>query len=125
MSQLGQLEPSANTNLETFPIESFQEAIALTSGMPYAQREAVKLSGDAASADEASLEELATVDSAKHEAIAPTHSTPASRPPSLWTHRSVEVLNLPNLGKWCVGVASPWGMRLLQHLNFPSINTLK
>jgi hypothetical protein len=67
----GTPEPSENTNLETFPLESFQEAIELTSGMPYSRRGAVKLSGskEAVEADEASPEELATVDSAEYEAI--------------------------------------------------------
>ena len=64
----GAPEPSANTNLETFPIAAFQEAIELTSGMPYSRRGAVKLSSDK-EADEASVEELATVDSAEYEAI--------------------------------------------------------
>jgi hypothetical protein len=67
----GTPEPSANTNLEMFPIEAFQEAIELTSGMPYSRRGAVKLSGnkEAADTDEESPEELATVDSAEYEAI--------------------------------------------------------
>ncbi|WP_088889909.1 hypothetical protein [Leptolyngbya ohadii] len=62
-------EPSANTNPETFPLESFEEAIELTSGMPYSRRGAVKLSGSASDANEVSPEELATVDSAEYEAI--------------------------------------------------------
>jgi hypothetical protein len=67
----GTPEPSANTNLEMFPIEAFQEAIELTSGMPYSRRGAVKLSGnqEAVDTDEESSEELATVDSAEYEAI--------------------------------------------------------
>ncbi|NJN87088.1 MAG: hypothetical protein HC881_13335 [Leptolyngbyaceae cyanobacterium SL_7_1] len=67
----GTPEPSANTNLETFPLESFQEAIELTSGMPYSRRGAVKLSGnrETSDADEASPEELATVNSVEYEAI--------------------------------------------------------
>ena len=66
----GTPEPSANTNLETFPIEAFQEAIELTSGMPYSRRGAVKLSGNPEAVDtEESPEELATVDSAEYEAI--------------------------------------------------------
>lgn len=67
----GTPEPSANTNLEMFPIEAFQEAIELTSGMPYSRRGAVKLSGntEAVDTDEESPEELATVDSAEYEAI--------------------------------------------------------
>jgi hypothetical protein len=66
----GTPEPSANTNLEMFPIEAFQEAIELTSGMPYSRRGSVKLSGNKEAADtEESPEELATVDSAEYEAI--------------------------------------------------------
>jgi hypothetical protein len=66
----GTPEPSANTNLEMFPIEAFQEAIELTSGMPYSRRGAVKLSGNKEAVDsEESPEELATVDSAEYEAI--------------------------------------------------------
>jgi len=72
----GTPEPSANTNLETFPLESFLEAIELTSGIPYSRRGAVKLSGnkEAVEADEASPEELATVDSAEYEAIVKTYT---------------------------------------------------
>ncbi|WNZ22385.1 hypothetical protein HJG54_05580 [Leptolyngbya sp. NK1-12] len=67
----GTPEPSANTNLETFPIAAFQEAIELTSGMPYSRRGAVKLSGnqEAVDPDEESPEELAIVNSAEYEAI--------------------------------------------------------
>jgi hypothetical protein len=67
----GTPEPSANTNLDVFPIEAFQEAIELTSGMPYSRRGAVKLSGnqEAVATDEELPEELATVDSAEYEAI--------------------------------------------------------
>ncbi|GFE72137.1 hypothetical protein [Chroococcus sp. FPU101] len=67
----GTPEPSANTNLEMFPIEAFQEAIELTSGMPYSRRGAVKLSGNKEAVEplEESPEELATVDSAEYEAI--------------------------------------------------------
>lgn len=66
----GTPEPSANTNLEIFPIEAFQEAIELTSGMPYSRRGAVKLSGNQEAVEpQESPEELATVDSAEYEAI--------------------------------------------------------
>ncbi|QYO68215.1 hypothetical protein [Leptolyngbya sp. 7M] len=67
----GTPEPSANTNLEIFPIEAFQEAIELTSGMPYSRRGAVKLSGNQAAVDteEETPEELATVSSAEYEAV--------------------------------------------------------
>ncbi len=67
----GTPEPSANTNLEMFPIAAFQEAIELTSGIPYSRRGAVKLSGNQAAVDpdEELPEELATVDSAEYEAV--------------------------------------------------------
>lgn len=67
----GTAEPSANTNIEMFPPEAFQEALELTSGMPYSRRGAVKLSSNLETVDEeeASSEELATVDSAEYEAI--------------------------------------------------------
>lgn len=67
----GTPEPAANTNLEVFPLEAFQEAIELTSGMPYSRRGAVKLSGRQAEEkpEDASPEEVATVDSAEYEAI--------------------------------------------------------
>ncbi|WP_416675334.1 hypothetical protein [Egbenema bharatensis] len=71
----GEPDPSANTNLDVFPIEAFREALELTSGMPYSRRGAIKLSGDSEKAgteeppEDASPEELATVDSAEYEAI--------------------------------------------------------
>lgn len=67
----GTPELSANTNPDVFPLEAFQEAIELTSGMPYSRRGAVKLSGnkETVDTDEASPEELATVDSGEYEAI--------------------------------------------------------
>jgi hypothetical protein len=67
----GNPEPSANTNLEVFPLEAFQEAIELTSGMPYSRRGAVKLSGykEEVGTEEETPEEVATVDSAEYEAI--------------------------------------------------------
>jgi hypothetical protein len=67
----GDPEPAANTNLEVFPLEAFQEAIELTSGMPYSRRGAVKLSGykEEAGTEEETPEEVATVDSAEYEAI--------------------------------------------------------
>jgi hypothetical protein len=67
----GTPEPSVNTSLEVFPIAAFQEAIELTSGMPYSRRGAVKLTGNQAAVDtdEELPEELAIVDSAEYEAI--------------------------------------------------------
>ncbi|WP_448598379.1 hypothetical protein [Thermoleptolyngbya sp.] len=67
----GEPEPAANINLETFPLEAFREAIELTSGMPYSRRGPVQLSGvrEEPEDEEASPEEVATVDSAEYEAI--------------------------------------------------------
>ncbi len=66
----GEPDPSANTNLDLFPIETFKEALELTSGMPYSRRGAVKISGSQETSDvEESPEELATVDSNEYEAI--------------------------------------------------------
>jgi hypothetical protein len=67
----GAPEPSANTNLDLFPMEAFHEAMDLTSGMPYSRRGAVKLSGtpETAETEEESPEELATVCSAEYEAV--------------------------------------------------------
>jgi hypothetical protein len=73
----GEPDPSANTNLDVFPIEAFREALELTSGMPYSRRGAIKLSGSPEQSgageeppeEEASPEELATVDSAEYEAV--------------------------------------------------------
>lgn len=67
----GEPDPSANTNLEAFPLEAFKEALELTSGTPYSRRGAVKLSGhqEESGTEEESPEELATVDSAEYEAI--------------------------------------------------------
>jgi hypothetical protein len=73
----GTPEPSANTNLEVFPLEAFQEAIELTSGMPYSRRGAVKLSSqpEAVDTSEESPEELATVNSAEYEAIVKAYTS--------------------------------------------------
>ncbi|MBZ5488164.1 hypothetical protein HW452_11580 [Halomonas aquamarina] len=67
----GEPDPSHHTDLTLFPLEAFQEAMELTSGMPYSRRGKVKLSGEKedASAQEETEEELATVDSAEYEAI--------------------------------------------------------
>ncbi|MFN3713839.1 MAG: hypothetical protein ACK4SX_09280 [Alcanivoracaceae bacterium] len=63
--------PSHNTDLERFPLEAFEEAMELTSGMPYSRRGKIKLSGDKEdlSAQEETAEELATVDSAEYAAV--------------------------------------------------------
>ena len=67
----GEPDLAANVNTELFPIEAFQEALELTSGMPYSRRGTVKLSGPAedAAAQEESPEELATVDTAEYASI--------------------------------------------------------
>jgi hypothetical protein len=66
-----QPDPSANTNLDVFPIEAFKEALEITSGMPYSRRGAVKISTDqeAPGEEEESPEELVTVDSNEYQAI--------------------------------------------------------
>jgi hypothetical protein len=67
----GEPEPAANVNIEIFPLEAFREAMELTAGMPYSRRGPVQLSGvrEEPGAEEASPEEVATVDSAEYEAI--------------------------------------------------------
>jgi len=68
---LGEPDPSHNTNLKLFPLEAFKEAMELTYGMPYSRRGKVKLSREKedSNAQEETAEELATVDSAEYEAI--------------------------------------------------------
>ncbi|RUR53201.1 hypothetical protein [Vreelandella populi] len=67
----GEPDPSHNTDLKLFPLEAFNEAMELTSGMPYSRRGKVKLSAEKedANAQEETAEELATVDSDEYEAI--------------------------------------------------------
>lgn len=78
----GEPDIAAHTPPELFPLDAFQEALALTSGMPYARRGRVKLSqstapeagepasGSPEAADaEASAEDLGIVCSADYAAI--------------------------------------------------------
>lgn len=70
----GEPDIAANTPHDLFPLEAFQEALALTSGMPYSRRGRVKL--QAAATSDAAIEEapaaaedLATVSSADYAAV--------------------------------------------------------
>jgi hypothetical protein len=76
----GEPDIAAHTPGDLFPVEAFQEALALTSGMPYARRGRVKLSDSAPakagdqtdeqlSDGEASPEDVSTVCSADYAAI--------------------------------------------------------
>jgi len=80
----GQPDPAANTPAELYPLEAFQEALELTSGLPYSSRGPVRSpmelpSASAPAAGEAPVEaqlaeeppgdELATVTSADYQAI--------------------------------------------------------
>jgi hypothetical protein len=71
----GEPIPAANTNLETYPLEAFREALELTGGMPYSRRGKVQLSGEPPAenapdaVEEASTEDFAVVDSAEYQTI--------------------------------------------------------
>jgi hypothetical protein len=69
----GEPDIAANTPHDLFPLEAFQEALALTSGMPYSRRGRVKLQATEAEpvAEEAAAAEddLATVSSADYAAV--------------------------------------------------------
>ncbi len=70
----GQAIPSANTPKKLYPQEAFQEAIALTAGLPYKKRGSVQIKGAplaAETAEEAEevMEEEAVVDSAEYQKI--------------------------------------------------------
>ena len=83
--QSGQPDPAANTPADLYPLEAFQEALELTSGLPYSSRgpvrspaavpgapAAVAVDAPAASpelAEEPSSADLATVNSADYQAI--------------------------------------------------------
>jgi hypothetical protein len=82
--QSGQPDPAANTPADLYPLEAFQEALELTSGLPYSSRGPVRspaavLGAPAAAAVEApaapelaeepSGADLATVNSADYQAI--------------------------------------------------------
>jgi hypothetical protein len=69
----GEPDIAANTPHDLFPLEAFQEALALTSGMPYSRRGRVKLQATVAEpvAEEpaAAEDDLATVSSADYAAV--------------------------------------------------------
>ena len=69
----GEPDIAANTPHDLFPLEAFQEALALTSGMPYSRRGRVKLQATVAEpgAEEPAAAEadLATVSSADYAAV--------------------------------------------------------
>lgn len=82
--QSGQPDPAANTPADLYPLEAFQEALELTSGLPYSSRgpvrspaavpgaPAVAVSEPSAApelAEEPSSVDLATVNSADYQAI--------------------------------------------------------
>lgn len=79
--QSGSADPAHNTPADLYPLEAFEEAIALTAGLPYASRGPVRspasvggaLAGDgpvpAELGEEASPEAVATVNSADYGAI--------------------------------------------------------
>jgi hypothetical protein len=80
--QSGQPDPAANTPADFYPLEAFQEALELTSGLPYSSRGPVRspaaLPGTPAAvealaspelAEEPSSADLATVNSADYQAI--------------------------------------------------------
>ena len=83
--QSGQPEPAANTPAALYPLEAFQEALELTSGLPYSSRGPVRSPGAVTSApvaaaasspdaapelaEEPSSADLATVNSADYQAI--------------------------------------------------------
>jgi hypothetical protein len=69
----GEPDIAPNTPVDLFPLEAFQEALTLTSGMPYSRRGRVKLQESAPEpvAEEAAAAEddLATVSSADYAAV--------------------------------------------------------
>jgi hypothetical protein len=82
--QSGQPDPAANTPADLYPLEAFQEALELTSGLPYSSRgpvrspaavlgapdtAAVEASAAPELAEEPSGADLATVNSADYQAI--------------------------------------------------------
>ncbi len=68
----GEAIPTANTSLKLFPREAFEEAMALTAGLPYRRQGKVQLKGrktaEAAVSEEWAEEEV-IVDSEEYEAI--------------------------------------------------------
>ncbi len=76
----GEANPADNVNVDLFPLQAFQEALELTSGMPYSRRGPVKLSGDPSSqmnegpSEPDAPETLATIDSSEYAAILQTYT---------------------------------------------------
>ncbi|TYQ13293.1 UNVERIFIED_CONTAM: hypothetical protein Cloal_4361 [Acetivibrio alkalicellulosi] len=68
----------ANVNEEFFPKEAFEEAIELTAGLPYAKRSSVNIDTvkepQETQEEEATEEEIATIDSAEYEAIVKSYT---------------------------------------------------
>ncbi len=70
----GKAIPAANTPSDLYPQEAFNEAIALTAGMPYKKRGGVRLEKKAVSevppaADEEALEEEVFIDSKEYQKL--------------------------------------------------------
>ena len=68
----GEPIPTANTSKKLYPQEAFQEAIALTAGLPYKKQGSVKLKGISVAEEPVSAEEAAeeiVVDSAEYGKI--------------------------------------------------------
>lgn len=70
----GEAIPTANTPTDLYPLEAFQEAIKLTSGMPYKKRGGVRLEKKAVEevkpeANEEALEEEVFIDSNEYQTL--------------------------------------------------------
>lgn len=70
----GEAIPSANTPLDLYPLEAFQEAIRLTAGMPYKKRGGVRLEKKAVEetapeATEEATEEDVVIDSSEYQKL--------------------------------------------------------
>ena len=83
----GEAIPTANTPKKLYPEEAFQEAIALTAGLPYKKQGSVQLKGEVQAAEaiteepveeepveEELIEEEAAVDSAEYAKIVETYT---------------------------------------------------
>ena len=80
----GEAIPTANTSLKLFPVEAFNEAAALTAGLPYRNLSGVKLIlGQPAEAPEVEEayqpREVAAVDSADYRAVVKYYTDEADR----------------------------------------------
>ena len=68
----GEAIPTANTSKKLYPQKAFQEAIALTAGLPYKKQGSVQLKGKPVVEEKAAVEPVAeevVVDSAEYEKI--------------------------------------------------------